>query len=499
MKALKIAGLLAIVAAAVMVPLYGEVGGGGVRHPEWARMLLRALDLEDDLPQNPTASLIFSTLSWKNTLTYPADRYLRARGVDVVGPAGARHVVAAGGAAEVAYPLAVVRAGDYRLRVEISGDPQRPGSADITPIGEAKPVREFAVLPPPAPGWVDVGAAHLDPGGYTAAVMLPPGATLQRVEVAPRCLAPIEPAGGWRERDGTSTEDVAMTVLQALDLLWELPPAAGAIELVASDFRVTGSSPTVTAAAAEPGEDGLWLKGGTRGTRALVVVDLPEAGLYTLSSYGLPAAAQGWLVDSCRKAILCPRPGSAAGGPAWLPVLTAEFTAGRHSFEVTLPPGAGFGRVRVERKKDGPADHAATLARLGFDVGPSGPIPRDRAVAAMDFLRSRRARLQDSACGDVPPADVREAQVELPPVQGAGGPIVAGHPPDGVGVPLPPPTLAPPPVTTPPVTAPPVTTPPVNPTPPPPTPPPPSTPPPTVPPQIPGSPVTIAPTPPPGP
>ena len=142
MKALKTAGLIAIVAAAVMVPLYGEVGGGGVRHPEWARMLLRALDLEDDLPQNATASLVFSTLSWKNTLTYPADRYLRARGVEIAaGPAGARHVVAAGGAAEVAYPIAVVRAGDYRLRVEISGDPKRPGSADITPIGEAKPVQ----------------------------------------------------------------------------------------------------------------------------------------------------------------------------------------------------------------------------------------------------------------------------------------------------------------------------------------------------------------------
>jgi hypothetical protein len=183
-------------------------------------------------------------------------------------------------------------------------------------------------------------------------------------------------------------------------------------------------------------------------------------------------------------------------------VLTAEFTAGRHSFEVTLPPGAGLGRVRVERKKASAADHAATLARLGFDVGAPGPIPRDRAVAAMDFLRSRRARLQDNGCGDVPPADVREAQLEPPPVQGAGGPIAAGHPPDGVGVPLPPPTLAPPPVTTPPVTAPPVTTPPDAPTPtPPPTQPPstPSTPPPSVPPQIPGSPVTIAPTPPPVP
>jgi hypothetical protein len=252
--------------------------------------------------------------------------------------------------------------------------------------------------------------------------------------------------------------------------------------------------------AAVSGPDGLWLRAGGRGVQALVVVDLPEAGLYTLSTFGVASTAQGWLVDSCQKAILCPRADAEPAGPAWRPVLTSLFTAGRHSFQVTLPPGAALGRVRLERKKDAPADHVATLARLGFDAGAPGPVARDRAVAAMEFLRSRRRALAESACGDVPPPDTLEAGLAEPASpEGPGRPVVAGQPPGDVGVPLPGPRPSPPgpPVTAPPVTVPPVTIPPGPPTTVPPGPPAtvPPGPPPTVPPQPPGS--SVTPTPPP--
>jgi hypothetical protein len=207
-------------------------------------------------------------------------------------------------------------------------------------------------------------------------------------------------------------------------------------------------------------------------------------------------------VDGCQKAILCPQPERAAAGPAWRPVLTAPFTAGRHTFVVTLPPGAELGRVRLERKKDAPEDYRAALARVGFDVGGPGPISRERAGAAMEFIRDHRRRLPRTGCGDVPPPDALEAGLAEP--AGANGPgraVTAGRPPGEVGVPLPGPpvTTPPPPPTFPPVTVP-TTTPPG----PPPTIPPgppttiPPGPPPTVPPQPPGSPVTVTPTPPPG-
>jgi hypothetical protein len=46
--------------------------------------------------------------------------------------------------------------------------------------------------------WIDAGATHLDPGAYTASVLLPRGTTLEHVEVAPPCVMPIEPPGGWK-------------------------------------------------------------------------------------------------------------------------------------------------------------------------------------------------------------------------------------------------------------------------------------------------------------
>jgi hypothetical protein len=156
---------------------------------------------------------------------------------------------------------------------------------------------------------------------------------------------------------------------------------------------------------------------------------------------------------------------------------------------VTLAAGAALGRVRIERKKDGPADAMATIKRVGFDVGEPGPMPRAHATAAMAFVKDgRHARLAESACGDVAAPELLEAGLAEPAgVRGPGArPGFPGQPPSGVGVPLSGPAAGPgPPATTPP--GPPTTTPPG-----PPAATPPPGPPPTIAPQPPGSPVTIA-------
>ena len=64
MRAMKMTALLLVVAAAVLVPLYGAPRGGTVTHPDWARMLVRALDMEGGLPENATPAQVFSALSW---------------------------------------------------------------------------------------------------------------------------------------------------------------------------------------------------------------------------------------------------------------------------------------------------------------------------------------------------------------------------------------------------------------------------------------------------
>src|SRR6185503_9795136 len=84
-KWLKALGLAAVVmVVAVMVPLYGDPRSSSVEHGEWARMLLRALEMERVVTPASTDAQVFSTLSWKNSLTFRADAYLRGEGVDVV-------------------------------------------------------------------------------------------------------------------------------------------------------------------------------------------------------------------------------------------------------------------------------------------------------------------------------------------------------------------------------------------------------------------------------
>jgi hypothetical protein len=497
---LKALGLAAALAAAILVPLYGAPGSGSVPHPEWARMLLRALDLESALPATITVRELFAILAWKESLSYPADRYLRAEGMQVVSEGGAHRLLARDAVAEAAYPVLVVRSGTYRLRVEMTGRAGSAASAEVRRLNPSARLQAFPLLAPATTTWLEAGSIHLDRGSYSAAVLLPSGAALDRVELAPPCLSPVEPPGGWRAEAATQAQDVAVTAVQALDMEWELPPAAPPIELSASDFRVSAGS----AAPGLAGSPVAWLRAGPQGVQAMILMDIPETGLYTLWSLG--DGQQSWLADSCQKAILCPRGTTTTGTePGWRAVLTTRFTAGRHALSVTLGVGAALGRLRVERKKETPADYVGTLARLGFEVGPAGPIGRDRAGEAVRFIQDRRARMEANTCGEVlPPGLMAGGLAEPAPVAGPGQtPGYSGQPTRGPDVPLstnPPATTPPPsatlsspqplptPVPTPP--PPPTTTP--APTPPPTTPP---APPPTVPPQPPGSPVVPSPAP----
>jgi hypothetical protein len=494
-KWLKALGLAAVVAVvAVLVPLYGDPRASSVEHGEWARMLLRALDMERAVtPASPDAQL-FSALSWKNSLAFRADAYLRGEGVDVEGTGGTRRVVATAAAGEVAYPLAVARGGDYRLRARMAGSPAAPASAEITPLGRTEATATFTLVPSSLTGWVEAEPAHLDPGAYTASIQLPAGTSLENVEVAPPCTEAIEPPGGWRSRAVTQADDVAVTVLKALDQESDLPPAASAVEVSASALRTTGGSAAGLAALGAAGHDGLWLTAGPRGLQATVFLELPEAGLYSVSVLGEAGGGQSWKADACRKAVWCPGTEvarSASATPAWHPLMTAAFGAGRHFFNVTLGPGASVQRLRAERKKDSPADYVATLRRLGLDVGPAGPVSRARAVDAMQFVQQRRLEMV-GACGDVAAPVLERALAEAAQVPGPGaGPGFTGHEPPGtplvpVANPGPPPPPAVTPTTTPTATAPspgPLVSPRPRPAP---TPPPA---PPTIPPQPPGSPV----------
>ena len=414
MRAFRALGLLGGIALVALLPLYGDMRPTDlVTHPEWARMMLRGLDLLRDAPGiNDSATQVFATLSGRESRSWPAPQYVRAERVERFEAQGAKRIRPAGGIGEAVYAFAVARGGDYRLRLHLAAP--GPAEAEVTPAGSENVLRSWSVPAVPTMGWVDAGSLHLDPGAYETAVLLPEGSALEYIELQPPCVNPIEPRGGWKPIAIASTEDVALTVLQALDLESELPPAAPPLDFHGGDLQLEEGAQAGTAS----GEGGF--RSGPKGSRVVLVVDIPETGLYTLSVFGTGTGGQRWIADGCRTSLICPNVDPLA---RWRDVLTGVFPKGQHYFSATLGPDTVVERLRVQQKKDTSADYLATAARLGLELGASGPITREKAEDARRFLERRHSQRERDLCGDVlrPGTLVAELSSATSGAGGAGG------------------------------------------------------------------------------
>jgi hypothetical protein len=300
------------------------------------------------------------------------------------------------------------------------------------------PAATFRLAPSSTLAWVEADPLHLDAGVYTAAVELPAGASLEAIEVVPPCLAAIEPPGGWRGTELALDTDVAVTALKAIDREDELPPSDLPIEVSGSAFHVTRGQSAVAA-----GLDRLWLRAGPDGVEAVVFVEVPREGLYTVSAFGVEGAGQSWRGDTCRKAVVCGDAKHPASEARWRALTTAQFDAGRHLFNVALAQGASVERLRLERKRAEPEDYLATIRRLGYDPGPQGPVSRAKAVEAMEFILARRKSLPRSDCGDAPATLVAQLSGGLPEPPGPVTPPGPPAPPPPGPPPIAPPVVPP--------------------------------------------------------
>ena len=437
--------LAAVVAAAALVPLFGDPRQTPVTHPLWARMLLRSLEMTDAVRASSQASQVFAALAPRDSLSYSADRFLRATGASLTGEGSAAVVTAGASPAEVSFAIPVAQPGDYHLRARVSGVSGSPATAEFRPIAGGDPLKSFTLVPASETGWVSAGTAHLDPGAYAAQFLLPPGASLSQIEVAPPCVNAIEPANGWQPNGVTTSDDLAITALKAIDIEHELPPAATPIELTGDAFQVEAPATAVEERAKAKGLDAMTLRATRAGLRAIVSFEVPESGLYSITAFVAPGNGQRFLMDGCRKAVVCP-----AEGSGWRPVMSQTLAAGRHTLVLSLADGASFDRLKLERKKSSAADYSATLRRLGFDPGPQGPVTRARALDAMRFVRDQRRALMASLCGDRVLID--ESLTGQTTVAG-NATVVPGQPPgEPVGpgeAPIPPPLIPPQPPSSP--------------------------------------------------
>jgi hypothetical protein len=432
--------LVAVVAGAALVPLFGDPRQTPLTHPLWARMLLRSLEMTDAVRASAQASQVFSALAPRDSLAYSADRFLHAEGAALQGEGRSAVLRAGATPAEVSFAVPIARPGDYYLRARLSDPGGAPCTAELRPLAGGDALKSFTLAPAAATSWVSAGSAHLDPGGYAAEFLLPPGATLSQVELAPPCVNPIEPAGGWQPEAVTSSEDVAVTALKAIDLESELPPAASPIELGGDSFQVEAPQAAALARAASVGLETLTLRAGKGGLIAMVSFEVPEGGLYQLSAFITPGSGQRFLVDGCRKAVVCP-----SGASGWRPILSQSLSAGRHTLQLTLGEG----------KKAAPSDYVATLRRLGFDPGPQGAVARGKALEAMRFVREQRRSLLSALCGDPlrieeqPGLPAQVASGSAPGRPGPGGGELPPVLPQPVPQPIPPPLLPPQPPSSP--------------------------------------------------
>jgi len=429
--------LAAVVVSAALAPLFGDPRVTPITHPMWARLLLRSLDMTQAVRATNEASQVFSALAWRDSMTFPADHYLRADGAVVRDEGGELVVTPVAGPAEIVYAVPVAQPGDYQVRARFTGPQGAQATAEVGPLAGGNPLETFTLVAGAEPGWVFGGSAHLDPGTYGASVLLPPGCSLSQLEVAPPCLNPIEPPGGWKPAAVTTGLDVAVTALRALDMEHELPPADSPLEVDAGVFEVEAPPEAVEGRASATSLAERGLRAGHKGLRAVVSMDIPEPGLYSVAGFISPGSGQRWLVDGCRKAVVCA--GETAG---WRPIMSQRFSAGRHTLLVSLGNGATLDTVRFERKKDGAEDYMATVERLGF-TPPQGPITRDQAIEAMRFVRDQRLERMALLCGDVVVVD----DTPLPPLTVADeslpGPTDAVSPVTPLPPPIAPPILPP--------------------------------------------------------
>ncbi len=385
---------------------------------------MRSIGFEENLQSLESAEDIFRILAWKDQRNLPASKYKRATGVSLRDG----FVDAGDETGEVAYDLPIVRSGDYNVRLRVRGAPDRPFQVEIRKDGQIDAVATHQPTGSGGPDYasVDLGWIRMEPGNHTISVVLPPGASLESVQISPPCVNLIEPENGWRAPALTTNEDLSRTLLQALEMESELPPADEPIEIRAGKFERLAPESAVNTGQEESAE--FELRATPEGLHAIVYADLTTAGLYAVSVWTAEGDGQAWLVDSCRRVDICPTGDLVT---KWRTILTAQFNVGRHSFAVLLANNAVVGRLRLQRLKNSPEDYLATLTRVGFDAGGKGPITRAKAREAMEWLIDRwnKKRAEERSCVIQTPLGTRAAAAG----QGAGGLVLGSVNPVGPG------------------------------------------------------------------
>ena len=113
---------------------------GTVTHPDWAGMLVRALELEGGLPETPTPAQALLRAVLEGQPRLRRGQRISARPASPCRPAAARRWRwPRKRRARSSIRLTVITGGDYRVRARLAGAPDRPAAVEFVPAGQTAP------------------------------------------------------------------------------------------------------------------------------------------------------------------------------------------------------------------------------------------------------------------------------------------------------------------------------------------------------------------------
>ena len=347
-------------------PLLGS--GVVVYEEEWAATLVRALDLDDVLPQEPDDADLFALLcaDAAELATDAMGRRAPARAAFQI----AREMTEGRGPGEpVRIVLDVPATALYQLAVEGSGKQrwtvdQRPvGHLDLSALGSAFGPR---VVP-------------LREGPHELAGYMGRDAAVTRVELTafrPLCIAP---AGGWRSGRPLTVGSQARTLVRALGLDRHLPAARAVFSIEGERFASASEFGGRSNAATDDESPARieWAKAGSRPAEFTYHVRLPKPGIFSLEARLRAGARQNWSIDGRYHTRVEAPEGS---GFVWTHVMTTSLPGGEHVVRARVPAGSGIDRVRLVKRRASDPDYIEVLAQMGFPTGATHSLVTRSAV-----------------------------------------------------------------------------------------------------------------------
>lgn len=340
---------------------------------DWMVALVDSLGRSFGLPDEPKPEDYLNIILGKRTLRFEAET-VHAEGDEVstmaflnFGPfSGTGWLLGAGKPTNVHLRFVLPLDGRYQLVIAA----RRPGHM-VTAGGQIFTAdggdQQFSRI--------EVGEVSLPAGFQEVIVTLPPGGSLDYLELIAPNLPAIAPGGGWQPEAPLTWEVLAVTAVQALHLEKGLPLTDRALIIEAETLTETDGAKVVEDAHLGQPSGGRWLRTAAQPATIVMPLTIDQEGFYDID-----LTLMGTRID----VLLNGHQSLLIEGKPYLDTVTAPslfLTKGPNRLEVSLPQGGGFDRIAVKARR---SDLAALTATLGLTMTGAAPTSTD-----LDSLTAR--------------------------------------------------------------------------------------------------------------